>query len=300
MHRTGLEEVHHGRPWLWTILAGAVVVGLATWWIRPQSLSCSMAGPTTTVVTLPAHASPSTVTPQQIPSSDQPPAPQQGEARFYAFSQGVACSLPDLPLDGYYVGVPTSQYDGSAPCGSYIDIDGPLGSVRAQIVDRCPGCGPDQYDLSRSAFEAIANTSDGVAKIRVNPVRDPNPAPDLFYRVQQGSSADWIGLLFSGSGNPIAQVSLRADSGGDYRPLRRGYDNYWTLSGAGPGPFTAEITDIFGHAAFVSGLTVTPGQLHQTGIRLYDIPEDTTTVPPPPSAPVVVTTVVPPPNACKP
>ncbi|WP_317752935.1 expansin EXLX1 family cellulose-binding protein [Nocardia seriolae] len=284
---------------MWTILAGAVAVGLTTWWIRPQSLSCPTAPPITTVITLPAAAS-SSVTPQQIQAPEPQPAAEPGEARFYAFNQGVACSLPDLPPDGYYVGVPTGRYEGSAPCGSYIDIDGPLGSVRAEIVDRCPGCGPDQYDLSRSAFEAIANSTDGVAPIRLSRVRDPNPAPERVYRIQQSSSPSWVGILFSGSGNPIAQVSLRADSGGDYLPLRRGYDNYWTISGAGAGPFTAEITEIYGHAAFVSGVTVDPGQMRHTGIRLYEIPAEQPATPSPPATPVVVTTVIPASAECKP
>ncbi|MFE3795885.1 hypothetical protein KHQ06_20880 [Nocardia tengchongensis] len=300
MHRTGHEEVHPGRPWLWTILVGAVVVGLATWWIRPQSLSCSTAEPTTTVVTLPALPAASAVTPQQIQVSEPEPAPERAEARFYAFNQGAACSLPDLPLDGYYVSVPTGEYDGSTPCGSYVDIDGPIGSVRAQVVDRCPGCGPNQYDLSLSAFEAIAHSTDGVAEVKISRVRDPNPAPEIFYRVQQSSSTSWIGILFSGTGNPIAQVALRPDSGGDYRPLRRGYDNYWTVSGLGRGPFTAQVTDIYGHAAFVPAVSIEPGQLRRTGIRLYEIPDESSAEPPPPAAPVVVTTVVAAPAPCMP
>ncbi|WP_433590592.1 expansin EXLX1 family cellulose-binding protein [Nocardia sp. CA-145437] len=231
---------------------------------------------------------------------DAEPPLERGEARFYAFGPGVACSLPDLPPDGYYVGVPTSRYDGSAPCGSYVDIDGPLGSVRAQVVDRCPGCGPDQYDLSRSAFEAIADSVDGVAPVRISTVRDPNPAPELFYRVQQSSSTSWIGILFSGTGNPLAQVALRPDSGGDYRPMRRGYDNYWTVSGMGRGPFTAQVTDIYGHVAYVPGVSIEPGQLHRTGIHLYDISDEPSGTPLPSAAPVVVTTLVDAPAPCTP
>ncbi|MGW5229605.1 expansin EXLX1 family cellulose-binding protein [Nocardia niigatensis] len=300
MHRTGHEEVHSGKPWLWTIVAGAVVVGLATWWIRPQSSGCGAASPTATVVTLPAAAALTSVNSRQIQTQESQPAPEPGEARFYAFNQGVACSLPDLPMDGYYVGVPSDRYDGSAPCGSYVDIDGPLGSVRAQVVDRCPGCGPDQYDLSRAAFEVIAEATDGVAPIRINQVRDPDPAPELFYRVQPGSSPSWIGILFSGTGNPIREVALRPDSGGDYRPLRRGNDNYWNISGLGPGPFTAEVVDVYGHAAFVSGVTLEPGQVRRTGIHLYEIAADPSVTPPPPTVPVVATTVVVAPAPCKP
>ncbi|MGX1804422.1 expansin EXLX1 family cellulose-binding protein [Nocardia sp. NPDC055321] len=292
MHRTGLEEVRNGRPWLWTALAAIVVVGTATWVMRPQPVSCRTAPPTTTVVTLPATTTSEVVTTQPLSPPVQPD-PTFGEARYYAFDVGVACSLPDLPLDGYYVGVSTGEYAGSAPCGSYVDIDGPLGSVRAQVVDRCPGCAPHQYDLSRAAFEEIADPHDGVAQIRINRVRDPNPAPELYYRVQQGSSRDWLGLLFSGGGNPIGQVALLRDTGGDWIPLRRGYDNYWSVSGAGAGPFTAAITDVYGNQVLVPDVAIASGQLRYTGIRLYRIPDAESAAPTTARPrPAVVTTVI--------
>ncbi|QLY27690.1 expansin EXLX1 family cellulose-binding protein [Nocardia huaxiensis] len=284
---------------MWTALTGAVVVGAVTWMMWPQPAACRTAAPRTTVVTVPAPT-PSSVTAQQLPVTESVAATERGEARFYSFTPGVACSLPDLPLDGYYVGVPTSEYAGSDPCGSYIDIDGPRGSVRAQIVDRCPGCAPHQYDLSRAAFEAIANPTDGVAQIRFTRVRDPNPAPELFYRVQPGSNADWMGLLVGGSGNPIGQVSLLPASGGDPIPLRRGYDNVWSVSGAGAGPFTVVVTDNFGHIAWLPDLTIEPGALRYTGIRLYEIPApEAVAAPPTTPAPVVITTVVPAPAVCE-
>ncbi|WP_459960137.1 expansin EXLX1 family cellulose-binding protein [Nocardia sp. IFM 10818] len=292
MHRTGHEEVRNGRPWLWTALAGVVVTGAVIWVMRPEPVACRSEPDTTTVVTLPAPTT-STVTPQQLPTTAQPVV-EHREARFYAFTPGVACSLPDLPLDGYYIGVPTEEYDGSAACGTYVDIDGPLGSVRAMVVDRCPGCGPGQYDLSRAAFEEVAHLSEGVVPIRIAKVRDPNPAPELFYRVQPGSSPDWLGVLFSGNGNPLRQISLRPEAGGEWIPLRRGYDNYWSVSGAGPGPFTALVTDIYGHEVLVGGLTLNGGDVRFTGIRLYPVPESAPPEPAPTTPPVlVVTTVIP-------
>ncbi|KAG8372459.1 hypothetical protein BUALT_Bualt12G0068400 [Buddleja alternifolia] len=43
------------------------------------------------------------------------------------------------------------------------------GEVIVRIVDLCPGCGPDQLDLSREAFSAIANPDAGRIRIDYTP-----------------------------------------------------------------------------------------------------------------------------------
>lgn len=290
MHRTGHEEVQPTkRPWLWTALAGLTVVAGAMWIARPQPASCATPTAVTTVKVVPPIIEPSPIAPEQLPIVEEHLPQENREARFYHFSQGVACSLPDLPLDGFYIGVPTAEYDNSVVCGSYVDIDGPLGSVRAQIVDRCPGCAPHQYDLSTAAFEQIADPSTGIAQIRISKVRNPTPPPQLSYQVKKGSSGDWLGLLFAGTGNPLREVAVRPEGGGDWRPLRRGYDNYWSISGAGAGPFTAMVSDIYGHDVLVSGVTIEPEKVRYTDIRMYD---NATALPPAPPKPIPVTTVV--------
>ncbi|WP_306362705.1 expansin EXLX1 family cellulose-binding protein [Nocardia sp. CC227C] len=300
MHRTGHEEVRSSRPWLWTALAGLTVVAGAMWIARPQPAACQATTTSiTTVKVVPPIVQPSPIAPEQLPVLEERLPEESREARFYHFSQGVACSFPDLPLDGYYIGVPTGEYDSSAACGTYVDIDGPLGSVRAQIVDRCPGCAPHQYDLSAAAFEQIADPAAGVARIRISKVRNPTPPPTLSYRVQQGVSADWLGLLFANSGNPLRQVALRPESGGDWRPLRRGYDNYWSASGLGPGPFTAMVSDIYGHDVLVPGIVLEPARVRYTDVALYELPAAPLPDPPTPiPVTTLVTTVVPPTRSC--
>ena len=38
----------------------------------------------------------------------------------------------------------------------YLDVTGPLGTVRVQITDHCPRCSEGLIDVSRTAFAAIA------------------------------------------------------------------------------------------------------------------------------------------------
>lgn len=274
MHRvTQQQHVRAARPWLWTALAVAVVTAAALWVTRPDPKACHTAPPAAAPVPPVRPATtPGTGVPEPIPALEQIDPPQPVEARYYTFRQGVACSIPDLPVDGFYVGVPTAEYAGSAACGTLVQLDGPLGSVRAQIVDRCPGCAPGHYDLSTAAFTRIADRSTGVAQIRLRRIHNPVPIPELFYRVQDGSSAHWFGLLVANSGNPLTRVEIRPETGGPGRALIRGADNYWSTSGAGPGPFTALVTDSEGHQARIPGITVAPGEVRRTGIGLYTFP----------------------------
>ncbi|MCX4092630.1 expansin EXLX1 family cellulose-binding protein [Nocardia sp. alder85J] len=272
MHRvTGNEHVRAVRPWLWTALVLAAAVA-AVWVLWPEPTACHTAsGPP------PASVVGAVRTPVAAAIADEEhvDAPIPRQARYFALGGSeVACSYPDLPADGFYVGVPSEEFDGGALCGASVELDGPLGSVRALVVDRCPGCLPNQYDVSTAAFARIANRATGIADIRVARVHNPTPAPDLMYRIQNGSSGDWLGLLFAETGNPVSRVEIRATAGGTGYLLSHGSDNYWTISGAGPGPFIALVTDTDGHRVRVPGVAVSPGRVQHTGIQLYDPPPE--------------------------
>ncbi|MBB5917255.1 hypothetical protein BJY24_006167 [Nocardia transvalensis] len=292
VHRvTRRQHVRAARPWVWTALAGAVAVAAVLWVARPDPASCSVTPapapePPVRTVTNPTVSEP-------LPTLERLDSPQPGEARYYAFNQRVACSIPELPLDGFYIGVPTAEYAGGAACGALVQLDGPLGSVRAQVVDRCPGCGPGQYDLSTAAFTQIADQGAGVAPISLRHIHNPVPTPELVYRVQDGSSSHWLSLLFANTGNPLSRVEIRPDAGGPGHTLKRGTDNYWSISGAGAGPFTALLTDTEGHQVRVPGIAVTPGALRHTGTGLYEFPP----LPPATSTMPATTAVVPTPAA---
>jgi|GEM_PF-6995823 len=288
MHRvTQQEHIRAARPWLWTALVVATVAAAALWVVRPHPEACRSA-----VTSAPAPARPATTAnspaPEQVSDDERVDPPVAGQARYYTFSPGVACSFPDLPLDGYYIGVPTGEYDGSADCGAYMDLNGPLGTVRAQVVDRCPGCGPHQYDLSTAAFARIADPAAGVAQIGLSRVHNPSPPSDLVYRMADGSSPGWLGLLFTDTGNPLSRVEIRPDSGGPGYTLTRGMDDYWSISGPGAGPFTVLVTDADGHQVEVPGITIDPGRVQHTGRSLYALPASSSVITPAP-APTPVT-----------
>lgn len=208
-----------------------------------------------------------------MPASTGEAPVESGRARYYEFGQNVACSFPGLPLDGFYASVSTAEYGQADLCGTFLDIQGPHGHVRAEIVDRCPGCGQGQFDLSPAAFEQLADLSTGVIDIRFSRVRDANPVPHaLSFVVKRGSSSDWLGLLVNETGNPLEQVALRPVAGGPWRPLTRGIDNYWVLSKPGAGPFVALVTDDEGGRAQGSGIALLPGQVQRTDTRIFPVP----------------------------
>lgn len=269
MHRIPIQQRHIRSGWLWSALGVLAVIGAVVWIAQPQQQTCDTTHALTesrTTVRMPVPGTAAPVAP--APTTPAPQPVVSGEARYYSFSQGVACSFPDLPLDGFWVGMSTQEYGRADACGAYLDIRGPLGDVRAQVVDRCPGCAPGQLDLSTAAFDRIADRHDGVAKITYSVVRNPEPAPELSYEVKPDSSPQWLAILFSGAGNPLRQVAIRQVGGGPWQELNRGMDNYWTMSTAGPGPFAARVTDIHGNQAEVFGISLEPGQ-RATGARLY-------------------------------
>ncbi|WP_280297102.1 expansin EXLX1 family cellulose-binding protein [Nocardia abscessus] len=261
MHRVPIQERPFRSEWLWFAAGVLATVAVVVWLVRPSAPSCGAA------TALNEASSPS-----RLPVSAMTFAPlgpeRSAEARYNRFGKQVSCSFRELPPDGYYAGLSTSDYGRADLCGAYLDIQGPRGPVRALVVDHCPACAGEELNLSAAAFELIADPDDGVAPIRYRLVRDPQPVQELTFEVEQDSSPSWFGILFGGTGNPLREAAVRPAGGGPWQQLTRRADNYWTLSGAGRGPFTARVTDAFGNEAEITGVTVKPGR-YSAGVRLY-------------------------------
>lgn len=261
MHRVPIQERPLRSEWLWFAAGVLATVAVVVWLVRPSAPTC-VAGNSPNEASAPSRFPVSAVT-------FAPIGPDVAvEARYSVFGEQVSCSFRELPPDGYYAGLSTSDYGRADLCGAYLDIQGPYGSVRALVVDRCAACAAGQLDLSAAAFEQIADPAAGVTQVGYRLVRDPQPARELTYEVRPDSTRTWFGILFGGTGNPLREAAVRPAAGGPLRPLTRLADNYWTISGSGLGPFTARVTDVFGNEAEIPGVTAEPGS-HSAGARLY-------------------------------
>jgi expansin len=191
-----------------------------------------------------------------------------GTATYYKSPPGN-CSYPSPPADGLFVALPPSQYASAAACGGYLQVHGPDGSVRVEVVDQCPDCGTNHIDLSPQAFSAIAPLAAGQVTVTYEFLASPPLPGPLSVRVKEGSSRYWLALLATNTGNPLASVAVRGAAGG-WHDLARADYNYWiAASGAGDGPFTVRLTDTVGHQVTVGGITLSPGVVQGTGTSMY-------------------------------
>ncbi|MEU1585460.1 expansin EXLX1 family cellulose-binding protein [Micromonospora sp. NPDC005710] len=198
-------------------------------------------------------------------------ATHSGKATFYdSKGAGGNCSNPAAPANRLYVALGPTEYSAGAACGGFLDVVGPKGSVRVLIMDQCPECAPGHLDLSREAFARIADPVQGLVPVTYRAVVNPPLPGPLTFRIKEGASQWWFAVRIGNHGNPLRSVEVRQ---GDSRPwqsaARQDY-NYWLIaSGAGPGPFTLRVTDVYGNRATVSGIRMAPGQVQNSTVRMY-------------------------------
>jgi expansin len=182
---------------------------------------------------------------------------------------GGNCSYPAPPADGLFVALSPAEYDGAAACGSYLEVTGPGGSVRAEVIDQCPPCQAGHIDLSEKAFAKLAPLAAGLIHVTYQVIADPAVPGPVSLRVKEGSSAYWLALLPINTGNPVASVEVRSASHGWQELVRADY-NYWiAASGMGAGPFTVRITDTLAHHVTLTGIGLDPGAVQTTGLDMY-------------------------------
>jgi expansin (peptidoglycan-binding protein) len=196
-------------------------------------------------------------------------AVRSGKATFYDMGGGTGnCSFASLPSNDLYVALGNSQYSSAGACGSYLDVTGPKGKVRVKVVDRCPECAVGHLDLSRTAFKKIASEEQGVVPVKYRAVVNaPTPGP-LSVRFKDGTSRYWFAVLIDNHANPLRSVQAKGP-GGSYRSAKRADYNYWIIEGgAGAGPFSIKVTDVYGRTATATGIKIQPEQTQTTGVRL--------------------------------
>jgi expansin (peptidoglycan-binding protein) len=190
-----------------------------------------------------------------------------GKATYYAVDGRGNCSFEPVG-PGHYVAVGPSEYAGGAACGSYYEITGPNGTIRAKVTDQCPGCGPGHIDLSEEAFAAVGALSDGVIPVTYRSAADPTLSGPLTARVKEGASEYWLAIRFDQHGNALAGVEVKA--GDSWLSLVRSEDNYWVKDGGvGAGPYAFRLVDSQGHLVTLEGIVLAPQQVQSTASWMY-------------------------------
>jgi expansin len=193
-----------------------------------------------------------------------------GTATHYVLQSLPNCSYPSPPADGLFVALSPGEYDNAAACGGYLEVHGPDGSVRVEVIDQCPGCGAGHIDLSEAAFSAIAPLNAGLVNVTYQLLVNPSLPGPVSLLVKQGSSQYWLALLAMNTGNPLTSVQVQSESGGGWYSLVQASYNYWVAqSGAGNGPFTVRLTDTQGHVVTVQGVALSPGVVQGTETWMY-------------------------------
>ncbi len=206
-----------------------------------------------------------------------------------------SCGLGPFPAGGRYASLPRRSYASGQACGSYVDVSGPAGTVRAEVVDMCPDCGAATVDLSRAAFARIADPRTGTVAVSYQPTVDPPLPGPLELRITAPGPPGTLAVQVLNHGNRLSSVAA-SGPGGRWQRLIPGADGYWTgsldagdaaggtpggvsaaVGGAPAGPgrrglasgaagrrIRVRITDVEGHEVVLSGIPPRRTVVHAT------------------------------------
>jgi expansin (peptidoglycan-binding protein) len=195
-----------------------------------------------------------------------------GHITFYSLVTGgtnidVACHFPTNGLPQNYGAMNTADYLASATCGACVEVTNTQNNskITIPIVDECPAAtnmqwcfnGSHHIDLSPSAYGALGANNNPAITWRYVPCT-PSGAGNLQYFIDPGSNQFYLAVTILNTRYRVAKVEVM--SGGSFQPMVRQTYNAWVLaSGAGNGPFTFRVTDIYNHIVQDAAVPFTKG-----------------------------------------
>jgi expansin len=201
----------------------------------------------------------------------------EGRAVFYDPGQAAgSCGLGPFPAGGRYASLPPRGYASGRACGSYLDVYGPRGTVRAEVVDVCTDCAAGTVNLSRAAFTRIADPRTGMVAVSYRSALNPPLPGPLVLRISVAARPGALAVQVINHGNRLLSVAATWP-GGRWQRLAPGTDGYWTgplppgqpRPGAPPGRaagprIRVRITDVAGHQVVLTGVSDRSTVLHAT------------------------------------
>ena len=179
-----------------------------------------------------------------------------GDGTFYNGGSGGNCSYAPEP-DSMYAAMNAVDYENAHLCGAFVRATGPKGTVTVRIVDQCPECVHGDIDFSPEAFALIAEPAAGRVPISWQIVSG-GAIGNVQYVVKDGANQWWFAIQPRNHRNVVNRLEVLI--GGTWTDAPRTSYNYFIIeSGAGPGPFTVRLTDIYGEVLVTSGIQLAPG-----------------------------------------
>ncbi|KAJ5323815.1 hypothetical protein N7476_002415 [Penicillium atrosanguineum] len=179
-------------------------------------------------------------------TSSSSSAGTSGEATFYGGNvAGGTCSFSGYTLPSGLFGTALSvdQWSDAANCGACVSVTGPSGnSIKAMIVDQCPSCDTNHFDLFQDAFGELADISTGIIDIDWSFTSCELDGP-LKLKNKSGTSEYWFSMQVVNANEPITKMEVSADGGSTWQSTSRTYYNYFEQSsGFGTDTVTVRVT----------------------------------------------------------
>lgn len=168
---------------------------------------------------------------------------------------GLPCSDGDL-----WVAINERDFRDSRLCSSCMYVEGPLGEITVELIENCGGaCVDGEIELSRSAFEAIADLEEGRADVRWKLVPCERSGP-ISFSYEPDSHEWWAGIQVRNPALPVASLSIRYTGEDGWIELERDGWNHFPISAdLGDGPFDFIVTAIDGQELREKGIPYVPG-----------------------------------------
>lgn len=157
-----------------------------------------------------------------------------GQSFFFHYDQqgnNGACMFGAMDTP-YIAAVNPQVFAESAVCGRCLLVQGPKGTLKAQVVDMCPLCAPNQLDLNAPAFAQIADPSAGLAEVSFRWAACDVNGP-IAYRYKENSSLYWLAIQVRNHRRPIKSLEIW-QNGAFYALPRTDYNYFLAANGINP------------------------------------------------------------------
>jgi expansin (peptidoglycan-binding protein) len=190
------------------------------------------------------------VTPMCNPDTEQ----RAGHITTYNLATSmVACHYPTSTLPQYYGAMNEYDWNNSGVCGACVEITNTQNQKKlvVQITDECPYKGNEQWckqgshhiDLNGAAYGALGANNNPAVNWKYVPCTTTG---NLKYYFDKAVQQYYLAVTPMNALNRVAKMEVQVM--GEFKPLTHtNYNTYELTTGAGTGPLTFRVTDIYNH-----------------------------------------------------